>query len=71
MRTIIRVFVTLVLAAIAIALGVWLWQYYMYTPWTRDARVRADIVTIAPDGSEMKIPVGANTVNKFGILSHK
>ncbi|REC94345.1 efflux RND transporter periplasmic adaptor subunit [Kushneria indalinina] len=51
MRTIIRVFITLVLAAIAIALGVWLWQYYMYTPWTRDARVRADIVTIAPDVS--------------------
>lgn len=49
MRTIVRVLVTLVLAAIAIALGVWLWNYYMYTPWTRDARVRADIVTVAPD----------------------
>ncbi|MFC0266802.1 efflux RND transporter periplasmic adaptor subunit [Kushneria aurantia] len=49
MRTFIRVLMTLVLAAVAIALGVWLWNYYMTTPWTRDARVRADVVTVAPD----------------------
>jgi multidrug resistance efflux pump len=26
-----------------------LWTYYMYSPWTRDARVDADVVSIAPD----------------------
>ena len=26
-------------------------SYYLYSPWTRDARVRADVVTVAPDVS--------------------
>jgi len=26
-------------------------NYYLYSPWTRDARVRADVVTVAPDVS--------------------
>ena len=25
------------------------WRYYMYTPWTRDGRVRAETVNIAPE----------------------
>ena len=29
--------------------GYELWDYYMLSPWTRDARVQADVVTIAPD----------------------
>ncbi|HUK07208.1 MAG TPA: efflux RND transporter periplasmic adaptor subunit [Stellaceae bacterium] len=29
--------------------GYELWNYYMFSPWTRDARVSADVVTIAPD----------------------
>jgi RND family efflux transporter MFP subunit len=37
------------MVAVAVAAGVWLWHYYLHTPWTRDGRVRADIVTIAPD----------------------
>ncbi|VXC52936.1 undecaprenyl pyrophosphate phosphatase [Pseudomonas sp. 8Z] len=49
MRSILRVSVTLSLVAVAIAAGAWLWQHYLYSPWTRDARVRADVVTIAPD----------------------
>nr|WP_297461473.1 HlyD family secretion protein [uncultured Halomonas sp.] len=49
MRTSLRLLITLLVVAIAIAAGVWLWHYYLYTPWTRDGRVRADIVTIAPD----------------------
>ncbi|WP_299103873.1 HlyD family secretion protein [uncultured Bradyrhizobium sp.] len=28
-----------------------LWDYYMNEPWTRDARVRADVVQVAPDVS--------------------
>ncbi|CAI8808413.1 efflux RND transporter periplasmic adaptor subunit [Pseudomonas neuropathica] len=51
MRTPVRVAVTLCLVAVAIFAGVHLWQYYMLTPWTRDARVRADVVVISPDVS--------------------
>ncbi|MCC8982220.1 HlyD family secretion protein [Bradyrhizobium acaciae] len=36
-------------AALAVAHG--LWVYYMESPWTRDGRVRADVVQVAPDVS--------------------
>ncbi|AUM68643.1 MULTISPECIES: HlyD family secretion protein [Pseudomonas] len=51
MRTSVRVAVTLCMVAVAIFAGFHLWQYYMLTPWTRDARIRADVVVIAPDVS--------------------
>ncbi|MVV50705.1 HlyD family secretion protein [Pseudomonas sp. PB120] len=51
MRTSVRVAVTLCLVVVAIFAGFHLWQYYMLTPWTRDARIRADVVVIAPDVS--------------------
>jgi RND family efflux transporter MFP subunit len=51
MRTPVRVAVTLCLVAVAIFAGFHLWQYYMLTPWTRDARIRADVVVISPDVS--------------------
>lgn len=51
MRPSLRILLTLIIVAIAIAAGAWLWRYYLYTPWTRDARVHADVVTIAPDVS--------------------
>jgi len=44
-----RILVTLALVCIAVAIGVQLWRYYMQSPWTRDGRVRADIIGIAPD----------------------
>jgi multidrug resistance efflux pump len=46
-----RVFVTLIMAAGATIAGVLLWQYYIESPWTRDARVAAEIVQLAPDVS--------------------
>jgi len=49
MRTLLRSLVTLAVVAAAIAAGLWLWHYYLYTPWTRDGRVRAEVITIAPD----------------------
>ncbi|UTH35032.1 HlyD family secretion protein [Pseudomonas sp. KHPS1] len=49
MRFTLRVGITLSLVAVAVLAGSWLWQHYLYSPWTRDARVRADVVTIAPD----------------------
>lgn len=51
MRTILRVALTLLVVVLAIGAGYSLWHHYMVAPWTRDARIRADIVTIAPDVS--------------------
>ena len=45
---------TIVVAAImllAVIVGHALWNYYMNEPWTRDSRVRADVVEVAPDVS--------------------
>src|SRR6516164_1671284 len=46
-----RVLLTLFVVAVAIAVGWQLWSYYMLEPWTRDGRVRADVVTVAADVS--------------------
>lgn len=46
-----RVAVTLVAVIAAGAVGWWLWTYYMIEPWTRDGRVRADVIGITPDVS--------------------
>src|SRR6201996_5716746 len=42
---------TAIAVAAAIFVGVRLWAYYMDAPWTRDGRVRADVVQVAPDVS--------------------
>jgi RND family efflux transporter MFP subunit len=44
-----RVAVTLVVVALAIAGGRWLWVHYNVEPWTRDGRIRADVVQVSPD----------------------
>ena len=51
MKTAARVFLTLILVAVGCIGGYELWDYYMFSPWTRDARVQADVVGIAPDVS--------------------
>lgn len=43
--------VTLAMVALAIAAGLKLFDYYINAPWTRDGRVRADVVAVAPDVS--------------------
>ncbi|ABS70138.1 efflux transporter, RND family, MFP subunit (plasmid) [Xanthobacter versatilis] len=47
----VRICVTLMVVAGAVLVGRALWDTYMNAPWTRDARVRADVVGIAPDVS--------------------
>ena len=49
MKTLARVIATILMVAAGSAAAYELWDYYMLSPWTRDARVRADVVTIAPD----------------------
>ncbi|MBB3565960.1 HlyD family secretion protein [Rhizobium sp. BK491] len=46
-----RVAVTLIFVVAAVYVGRQLWGHYMDEPWTRDARLRADVVGIAPDVS--------------------
>jgi RND family efflux transporter MFP subunit len=46
-----RAAVTLTVTAIAAAGAVQLWNHYQRDPWTRDGRVRADVVQVAPDVS--------------------
>jgi RND family efflux transporter MFP subunit len=47
----LRPLVTLVTVAIALAIGYALWDYYVNAPWTRDGKVRADVVAVTPDVS--------------------
>jgi multidrug resistance efflux pump len=49
MRNVARVVLTLVIVAAGCVGGYELWNYYLFSPWTRDARVQADVVNIAPD----------------------
>ena len=44
-----RVLVTVAVVALAVAAGWLVWQSYLPTPWTRDGRVRANVVQLAPD----------------------
>jgi multidrug resistance efflux pump len=46
-----RPLLTLLIVVAALFAGRWLWANYQEAPWTRDGRVRADVVTIAPDVS--------------------
>jgi multidrug resistance efflux pump len=51
MQAVVRVLLTLVLLVAAGLLSYDMASYYFYSPWTRDARIRADVVTVAPDVS--------------------
>ena len=49
LKRIIRVGATLLILTLAVVLVRSLWLHYMESPWTRDGRVRADVINIAPD----------------------
>src|SRR5215813_14550139 len=46
-----RALLTLFVVLVAIVAGWQLWSYYMLEPWTRDGRVRADVVAVSADVS--------------------
>lgn len=62
LRRIFSFFATIAIFAIAVLLGRALWVHYMDSPWTRDGRVRAEIINIAPDvsGQIVEFPVRDN-----------
>ncbi len=61
---------TLAIFSAAIIAGRILWVHYMDDPWTRDGRVRADVVNVAPDvsGAVVQMPLHDNQVVKKGDL---
>ncbi|MDM9622623.1 HlyD family secretion protein [Rhizobium sp. S96] len=66
-----RFLVTGVVVALAGVLGWHLWDYYMDEPWTRDGKVRADVVRIASDVSGIVSEVDATdnqTVHKGDVI---
>ena len=63
-KTVIRFSITAALLIVAAILGVTLWNHYLHTPWTRDGRIRADVVNIAPDVSGVVVSVAVKD-NQF------
>jgi RND family efflux transporter MFP subunit len=63
-----RVAVTLTVVAVAVIGARWLWKHYNVEPWTRDGRVRADIVQVSPDVSALvtEVRVKNNQIVKKG-----
>ncbi|MNJ06000.1 p-hydroxybenzoic acid efflux pump subunit AaeA [compost metagenome] len=51
MKTFLAQASTLAIVALALVLGWFAWEHYTRAPWTRDARVRADVVTLSADVS--------------------
>ena len=70
-RKIIRPIVLLVAVLIAVYTIVHLWNYYNAAPWTRDGRVRGDVIQVASDvnGLVTEVLVQDNqTVKKGQVL---
>lgn len=47
----LKYFSTLIFFTAALCAGWWLWNFYMQSPWTRDGKVRAELVNITPQVS--------------------
>ena len=70
-KTLLQVAITLIVVLIAFLLVRALWDRYMNTPWTRDGRVRADVISVAADvsGIVVAVPVVDNSyVHKGDLL---
>jgi multidrug resistance efflux pump len=71
LRHLVRTIVTLAVVGIATALIIAVWHTYMIAPWTRDGRVQAEVVDIAPEipGTVVAVPVRDNQyVHKGDVL---
>ena len=68
MKKFFSLLATLLVLALAIWIGRTLWVHYMNTTWTRDVRVRADIINVAADvnGYVVNVPVKDNQLVKKG-----
>lgn len=61
---------TILLVLFALLVAIWMWRHYELSPWTRDGRVRADIVRVTPDigGLITEVKVRDNQVVRAGDL---
>jgi RND family efflux transporter MFP subunit len=68
LKSILRFVLTGAIFAAAIAVGLALWRHYMYSPWTRDGRVKADVISVAPDVSGLvtEVPARENQLVRRG-----
>jgi RND family efflux transporter MFP subunit len=68
--TIARSAATIVLVVVALIVGLWMWNHYERSPWTRDGRVRADVVRVTPDigGLVTQVAIHDNQLVKAGDL---
>ena len=68
MKKFFSLIATLLVLAVAIFIGRQLWVHYMETPWTRDGRVRADIINVAADvtGYVVAVPIRDKQLVKKG-----
>jgi multidrug resistance efflux pump len=65
-----RILLTLLVVAAAVWAAFRLWDHYELAPWTRDGRVRANVVQIAPDVSGLvtAVPIHDNQAVSGGTL---
>ena len=61
---------TIVIVVLAAFIAFWMWNHYERSPWTRDGRVRADVVRVTPDigGLVTSVAVHDNQTVKAGDL---
>jgi len=63
-RPVVRLLITVLMVAAAAWAGWRLWDHYELAPWTRNGRVRANVVQVAPDVSGMVANVAVHD-NQF------
>lgn len=73
LASVFRFSITAVLVLLAALVAWLLWHHYMYSPWTRDARVRAAVVQVAPDvsGRVVRVAVKDNQRVHKGDLMYR
>ncbi|OEF30059.1 efflux RND transporter periplasmic adaptor subunit [Vibrio rumoiensis] len=66
----IKYFSTLFVVVLAFLAGWWMWNYYMQSPWTRDGKVRAEVVDVAAlvSGQVIEVHLVDNQAVKKGDL---
>ncbi len=61
---------TILIVIAALVVAIWMWNHYERSPWTRDGRVRADVVRVTPDigGLVTQVAIHDNQAVRAGDL---
>lgn len=70
MNNVFKYLLTAAIVLAALGLGLWRYQAYLVNPWTRDGRVMANVIQIAPriSGPVVELPIRDNQRVKAGDL---